>query len=91
MARVFWVIFCFTASGFKQSVSSMSQRIGTAPKAIIDSKVATKVNVGMITSSPAPIPALAKATVNADVPLEVIWQNSAPISFANFCSNSWAL
>ena len=35
----------------------------------IDSKLATKVNVGIITSSPAPIPALANATVNAAVPL----------------------
>ena len=38
--------------------------------AIIDSKLATKVNVGIITSSPAPNPAATSATVNAEVPLE---------------------
>ena len=36
----------------------------------IDSKLATKVKQGIITSSPAPIPAAAKATVKAAVPLE---------------------
>ena len=40
-----------------------------APNAKMDSKLATKVKVGMMTSSPAPTPALAKATVRAAVPL----------------------
>ena len=66
---VFGVMALSTADGFKVKVSSTSTKIGTAPIAKTDSKLATKVNVGRITSSPAPTPALAKATVKAAVPL----------------------
>ncbi|MNZ93454.1 hypothetical protein D3C78_1125200 [compost metagenome] len=52
-------------------VSSISTKTGIAPAAITDSKLATKVNVGIITSSPAPIPRATKAVVKAVVPLEV--------------------
>src|SRR5204863_2800683 len=68
---VFDVTALRTASGFNVSVSSISTITGTAPTLNTASKLATKVNEGMITSSPAPIPNAASAVVNADVPLEV--------------------
>ena len=70
MHFVFEVIAFSTETGSKVKVLSISTKTGTAPEAKIDSKLATKVKEGMITSSPAPIPADARATVNAAVPLE---------------------
>ena len=48
----------------------MSQSTGIAPIESMDSKLATKVKVGIMTSSPKPTPADAKATVRAEVPLD---------------------
>ena len=79
-----------TAEGSSVNVSSMSTKIGTAPIAKIDSKLATNVNVGIITSSPAPTPALTNATVSAAVPLLTTCAYLVSILFANPFSSSKA-
>ena len=68
---VFDVIAAFTAAGDKVKLSSISTNTGMAPILKIASKLATKVNAGIITSSPAPTPKAAIAVVKAAVPLEV--------------------
>ncbi|MNS86218.1 hypothetical protein D3C72_1201160 [compost metagenome] len=72
------MIAASTALGFIVNDSSISTNTGIAPAAITDSKLATKVNVGIITSSPAPIPSATKAVVKAVVPLEVNWAYFTP-------------
>ena len=62
-----------TASGSNVSVSSTSTSTGMAPTLRTASKLATKVKVGMITSSPAPTPNAASAVDKAAVPLDVNW------------------
>ncbi len=64
------VIASFTASGLSVSVSSISTRTGTAPTLSTASKLATKVKLGIITSSPYPTPSVASAVVSAAVPLQ---------------------
>src|SRR5690606_31813323 len=88
---VLGVIAASTALGSSVKVSSISNAIGTAPQAKQASELATKVMVGIITSSPAPVPAAASATVNAAVPLDTRWQFSIPIRFGNAFSNSFAI
>ena len=78
IAFVFELIAFFTDSGFIVRVSSTSTKTGVAPTLKTDSKLATNVKEGMITSSPAPIPNAAKAVVKAEVPLEVSCAYLAP-------------
>ena len=78
MQRVRGVMAAFTAAGLSVKVSSTSTNTGMAPTLNTASKLATKVNVGIITSSPAPTPIAAKAVVNAPVPLEVNWAYLQP-------------
>ena len=52
------------------------------------SKVATKVNVGIITSSPCPMPATARAVVSAVVPLLTTWACLTCMRFARAASSS---
>ena len=66
---VFEVMAFLTASGFSVNESSTSTKTGIAPTLNTASKLATKVNDGIITSSPAPTPKAAKAVVKAAVPL----------------------
>ena len=68
-ALVRGVIAAATACGFSVSVSSISTSTGIAPTESTASKLATKVNVGMMISSPAPMPNAAIAVVRAAVPL----------------------
>ena len=93
IAFVLEVIAASTACGSKVNVSSISTKTGIAPNIMIASKLATNVKVGIITSSPAPIPATAIATETAAVPLDTNWTcftlnfscNSDSSSFAFQC------
>ena len=69
MALVFEVIAAFTPSISSVKVSSISTTTGVAPIIMMASKLATKVKLGMITSSPAPTPATARVMLTAAVPL----------------------
>ncbi len=90
IARVLGEMAALTAPGSRVRVSSISQSTGMAPTDNTASKLATKVKVGTITSSPAPIPALARATVRAAVPLLTRWACRACMRAARAASISRA-
>ena len=55
------------------SFDATSVNTGTAPQSRMASQVATKVNPWVITSSPAPTPSAARATLSAAVPELTAW------------------
>ena len=61
IALVFFVIFDSSSTGSKEKLLSRFTKTGKAPKEQIASTGATKVHAVVITSSPGPIPAAAKA------------------------------
>ena len=87
---VFDVMAAFTATGSSVRDSSISTKTGIAPTEITASKLATKVNAGIITSSPKPIPNAAIAVVRAAVPLLNSWAYLHPKVSVIFCSSSFA-
>ena len=74
IALVLEVIAFSTDSISRVNVLSISTITGIAPIMIIASKLATNVKLGIITSSPDPIPEAASAIVTAEVPLLHSWE-----------------
>jgi hypothetical protein len=89
-ARVRGVTAARADDGESVSVSSTSASTGVAPTESTASKLATKVKVGMTTSSPEPTPRAASAVVSAAVPLETSWACAAPVRAARAASSSRA-
>ena len=85
---VLLVIAARTAAGDKVKLSSISTNTGIAPILKMASKLATKVNAGIITSSPAPTPSAAIAVVKAAVPLDVNCAYCEPKVAQTAASNS---
>ena len=73
IARVFGVILRSRSAGSMFRVRSTSVNTGTAPQSRMASQVATKVNPWVMTSSPAPTPSAARATLSAAVPELTAW------------------
>src|SRR5437868_8560624 len=89
MHLVLEVMAFSTASGDNVNVSSTSARTGMAPTLNTASKEATNVNVGIITSSPEPIPKAANAVVRAAVPLDTSCAYLHPNLEQISCSSSF--
>ena len=88
IARVRGVIAARTRSMSSISVSgSTSTNTGLAPTRATEPAVAKNENVGVITSSPSPMPSAISATINASVPDDTAMACGTPMTAATSDSN----